>query len=114
MEGRLLEGTPNYIGVASRFELQGNPAAGIAAAYLLSDRRRMVVNGEGAVFYGGNISGIPTEPAGNSPNGRVFILLHELAHLAGARIQHEDLAAETNARNNEIIWSNCRKTILGR
>jgi hypothetical protein len=113
LDSQLLADTINRTGVASRFERAGNPASGISAVANLSPSWDIVVNAQGAFFYGGNIPGIDAAIAANSVNGQVCILLHELAHVVGAGIAHADDDASVNVTNKATIWSHCERTIKG-
>jgi hypothetical protein len=101
------------IGVADRIEEAGNKAPGIAAMANVAPEWEIIVNGNGLFFSStGNVPGIPVQLPGNSVNGRVLILLHELAHVA-RRIADNDVAANVNAANTAQVFANCRKTVLG-
>ena len=53
--------------------------------------------------------------SGNSTNGQIFILLHELGHLTGASgiAQNDGSDANINAGNNDVVWQHCSKAITG-
>lgn len=107
----LFQDLRNRIGVAQRIEVSGNNAPGIGAVANVSPQWDVVVNGQGAFYYGGTIPG--TNLSGNSPEGRVMLLLHEFAHVAQAGINHNDMDPDINKGNNEVIFEKCSKTILG-
>jgi hypothetical protein len=102
----------NKIGVAQRFELDGNNVPGIGGMADVSPSRDIVINGEGVFYYGVTIPG--TEIRSNSAQGQVLILLREIAHVLDAGMQHNDFDPAVNAKNNETILKQCAKAITGK
>jgi RHS repeat-associated protein len=104
--GRIEENGVNFN--ASYIGAVANPYEGVDIA----------INGQGSFFYGGNIpsaNGRAVEIQGNTMAGRIFTLLHELAHVnrtAGFNSVN-DRDSSANAANNDRVWENCQKVILG-
>ncbi|WP_394766593.1 RHS repeat-associated core domain-containing protein [uncultured Paludibaculum sp.] len=109
----LLDDIGTRIGVASRIELSGNNTPGIAAVALPSQAYDIVLNGEGAFFYGGDIPGLSAHLSSSSNAGNIFVLLHELSHVVGGLINDDDNDSTVNAANNSVIWQHCQKTVTG-
>jgi RHS repeat-associated protein len=101
------------IGVASRFEMDSNNAPGIAAVARPSAAYDIVINGQGGLFYGGDIPGLSSRLSASSDSGRIFVLLHELAHVVGGLINDDDADFTINANNNTAIWQHCQKAVMG-
>ncbi len=114
LDAELLESVGTRLGVSSRIERNGNNAPGIAAVALASPAYDIVVNGQGAFFYGGDIPGIKQPLSASSDAGRVFILLHELAHVVGGLINENDVDSRMNEANNAVVWKHCEKTVTGK
>ncbi len=114
LDAELLESVGTRLGVSSRIERNGNNAPGIAAVALASPAYDIVVNGQGAFFYGGDIPGIKQPLSASSDAGRVFMLLHELAHVVGGLINENDVDSRMNEANNAVVWKHCEKTVTGK
>ena len=102
-EGQISNSNGNLNGIAA----EANPYAGV----------NIFVNAGGAFFYGGVIpsaNGATPAIQGNSLNGQLFILIHELAHVNGtAGFVPNDTNSTVNAGNNDQVWQHCQKTIMG-
>jgi RHS repeat-associated protein len=89
--------------VAGRIEKDGSNASGIKAIALDVPGVAIIVNGQGAFFYGGT---------GPTTNDQILILLHELAHVTGAPgFAPNDSASDAQAANAALLKEKCAKAI---
>jgi len=86
-----------------------NAVAGVAGTNLPDGSALLTVNLDGAYFnsgisVGSGVSGIN----GGSDQAKLFILLHELAHLTGAQgFQSNDSGAAIQSQNNNLLLQHC-------
>jgi len=107
----LLPATFNQSGVpTSLTNAQSGPSA-------LAPNAAIVVNGQGA-YFNSTFMGLPISAdslgniPGGSPQGQIFILLHELAHSTNAiSPDQKDPSGAIHRQNDKALEKNCKDTI---
>ena len=99
------------VGVGSFSDAGVNAVAGIAGTDLPTGTG-LTVNLGGAYFQRGGTAGYGTTIAGGSDAAMAFILIHELAHLTGARgFLEGDSSVAPQTFNNQLVLDRCGGTV---
>ncbi len=89
-----------------------NAVAGVGGTNLAPGTAGLTVNINGAFFNSTAGVGVGADFHGGTDIAKAFILLHELAHLTGAKgFLDNDKSEDRQRQNNLMILQHCRSTI---